>query len=383
MLEPLPDTGIPAASRQPAESAVTAPRRSGDGPAGLRLDAIQISATARHRDNRTQTARFSPWEKERRRWIELLDTVELSPKRKQRMLNCGATAWLQYSPSTSTYYVTGSHCGNRVCPACRHTRQMRLQDNLERYFHHDPAREWQFITLTLKHTQAPLDQQITYLRRCFKRLRSETLWHSAITHGFAVIEITRNFNRNEWHPHLHVLAHTRYLDWSELRSAWSRITHGSNVIDCQKVKTAPDAIHYIAAYMGKPPAARLLEDDQLAAEWYRSMQGQHLLIRFGRPDKKPPPAPPKTLPADCRNLGLIEELFSEARQGSIRAYKHLEGWLHQRRCETQQIAALMQYCTEYHPAIGPPSLHDVIHEETDLNRYRDEIRHFEPLKETP
>jgi hypothetical protein len=221
----------------------------------------------------------------------------------------------------------------------------------------------------VKHSQAPLALQLDWLQRAFKQLRKEPVWKGRVTHGFAIIEITYNDKRGEWHPHLHILAHVGWLDWHALRSTWCRVTHGSNVIDCKKVRSQEDAIKYVLAYMGKPPDDRCFTDDARMIELYKAVASQHLLIRFGKPPSPLPPPPERTLPADLCWLGTVAELIAEAQNGSTRAQMHLDRWLQQRRIDAHSFD--FRTLVASIRVTGPParSLSDIIHRESELARY--------------
>ena len=256
---------------------------------------------------------------------------------------------------------------------------MAIRESLARYFVHAPAKQWQFITLTLRHTSAPLAQQLEFLQSCFKRLRQDPVWKGRVTHGFAVIEITRNGKTHQWHPHLHILGHVRFLDWSKLRAAWTRLTHGSNIIDCGIVRTNADAIRYVLAYLGKPPPETVLHDDAAMLELYKAMHGQHLLIRFGRPPIKPPAAEPHKLPSDLVWLGSVETLIDEAIGGSERARMHIEHWMLQRRLDARSLQSatlLAALSRKPHP---PDTIESAIAREADLAQYRAEVHYDLPF----
>jgi hypothetical protein len=317
--------------------------------------------------------RFAHALEERRRWLALINTAEPSFAVRERFKQCGSQARLSYSPSQQRYYVQASSCRNRFCPACRVRRQLAIRDSLARYFVNHPAREWQFITLTMKHTSAPLALQLAWLQRCFKTLRSDPVWSNNVTHGFAVLEITRNAKENQWHPHLHILGHVRFLDWSRLRSAWSRITHGSNVIDCQRIHRESDAVRYMLAYLGKPPADSVLHNDAAMIELYRSLHSQHLLIRFGKPPIKPPPAVKPSLPLDLVYLGSVETMIDDAMNGDERMRLHLERWLLQRRiaAETLRPSRLLDAIARSPPK--PRTVEESVAAETQLADFRRDL----------
>lgn len=334
---PAPPVPDPADNRRCITSAAALAPSAATGGGSGRLDPHEISGPQPCEDSPAQVMRFAHSLEERRTWLRLIDRVEPSQQARDRFRLCGTSARLAWSASEKRYFVSSSSCRNRFCPACRVRRQMAVGESLNRYFVGSPAKEWQFITLTMKHTKAPLALQLDWLQRNFKLLRKDPVWKDAVTHGFACIEVTRNNIRQEWHPHFHILAHVRFLDWSKLRSAWCRITKGSNVIDCKRVACHDHAIKYILAYVGKAPDTTVLRDNLLMVELYTAMKSTHLLIRFGRPPVKPPPAVKRTLPSDLVWLGGVDDLIDRSLNGDEYARLHLENWLRQRKADARSL----------------------------------------------
>lgn len=151
-------------------------------------------------------------------------------------------------------------------------------------------REWRFVTLTLKHTRAPLRQQLDFLRTSFRKLRQRRCWSRTAYYGYATIEITYNTAQHEWHPHLHILTYSDFLPKPQIKAAWSEITHGSYIIDIRPVKTADRVAEYITSYIAKPPPLETYNNDDLLVEYYQAIAGSRLLISFG---KSRPPLPVK------------------------------------------------------------------------------------------
>ena len=257
-----------------------------------------------HHDRPEQLVRFQSCQEERQFWIETLPNIEPRQRRVDRFRQCGAYSWVSQDEETGQFFMRGESCKLRVCPVCRRNLQRRSADRVLDFMQTKQGQSWQFQTLTLKHSAAPLPEQLARLVACFRRLRQRKLWKSTVRFGYAVIEVTyhaadslapngRIREQSEWHPHLHVLAAVDFIDWSRLRSAWLSVTGDSDAIDCQLVKSAHHAARYVAKYVGKPPDLDLQREPARALEYYRALQHRRLLMPFGDTSRhKPPPRPP-------------------------------------------------------------------------------------------
>jgi hypothetical protein len=141
--------------------------------------------------------------------------------------------------------------------------------------------EWRFVTLTLKHTSAPLQHQLDFLRKSFRRLRARAFWKRRVQYGYAVIEITYNAERSEWHPHLHILTRSDFIPWKQLSTQWSEVTHGSHIVDVRLIRANRDVVDYVTTYIAKPPPIPAQESDALLIEYYQALHSSRLLIAFG------------------------------------------------------------------------------------------------------
>ena len=316
---PLPETLIRSTLSRLGdwESSVERPTRSvlhqqlgfyGGGPAEFSV----------HRDQPEQILRFQGYQAERQFWLDQLPQVEPCLQRLNRFQLCGAYSWVSQDLDTGQYFLRGESCKLRICPVCRRVIQRRSARRVLDFMDARPALKWQFHTFTLKHAKNDLTNQLDRLVRCFRRLRQRKLWRDSVSTGYAVIEVTfhpagslsqsgRIREESEWHPHLHVLAATEFIDWSALRKLWFAVTGDSDNIDCQLVESSTHAAHYVAKYIGKPPNLHLRAEPSRAAEYYQALQHRRLLMPFGATSKHKPPTQPSlrnTVPV-CRFSDLL------------------------------------------------------------------------------
>jgi len=213
-----------------------------------------------------------------------------------RYRSCGSMAYVEYSATLDSYRVRSNHCGLRVCPRCRSYHRRRTADILYRMLG-DPAKHepntHKMITLTMRSTRAPLAVQLDNLREAFRRLRATPLWRKSVAYGYGVVEVTCNAVTHQWHPHLHILARTRYIPQQALSTAWLRASRGSYVVDIRRLPHYHRAVRYVCKYVGKPPSLDTLDDPvERLREYWRATRHRKLTIRIG----KHPPAPPDPEP---------------------------------------------------------------------------------------
>lgn len=245
------------------------------------LDPQEVTVEHGHEDAPDQQYRFRYCREERHRWKTLLPTCEPNPRVVNRYYHCGSEAWVQFSPSRQTRRIVSTTCKLRICPACRQALQRAVSDRIWWALGRIQRHEWKFITLTLKHTNAPLAQQISFLKAAFRRLRQRSIWKRNVQHGWAMLELNWNAETQQWHPHLHCIVRCNFIRQDLLSKAWAAVTHGSKIVDIRVIRNSQEAAKYVAKYIGKPPSPGILSDEQRACEYYLATKGARLLIGFG------------------------------------------------------------------------------------------------------
>lgn len=333
---------------QPSETPTTVPtlpgmtreawsaRLNSLGTRSVSVDRVaQIERAERghdHEDDYEQDFRFLGVEDERDLWLSILPTLESNQKIRERFDDCGTRCSVYLDTDTSRYVFKPQTCKLRFCPVCRRRIQRavvkRLSDALGAIKRHS----WQFITLTIRHTDRPLRDQLNALRHDFRKLRQHKLWRQNVSHGFAIIEITYNEAADQWHPHIHVLAHTQFIDWSLLRKAWKHVTGGSDNIDCGFIKSSKSAATYVAKYLGKPPPLVFRERIHRAGEYYDATKRAKFLIPFGRHPKREKQLPLEH-PRHLIYLGSLWSIRIDADKGNHEANEHLKALTEQNHAD--------------------------------------------------
>lgn len=236
-------------------------------------------------------------------------------KDRDRLDACGSSAWVEHSPSTDAYRIRASHCGLRSCPRCGRRYALSAADHVREYARAAQGTELKLISLTLRHTSAPLADQLDHLVASWRRLRQRKIWRSHVTSGYGVIEIEYNAAQRQWHPHLHVLAYCSYIPQHALATAWLGVTHTSMIVDIRLVRTPERAASYIAKYLGKPPNLDGHADHHdLLREWHRAIRHRRMLIPVGGAPPMPHNyKPPITDPTDWEPVATLDSLLDRCR----------------------------------------------------------------------
>lgn len=319
------------------ESSVERPTRGVPGQQ-LELPPSRLSSFTVLKDQPEQILRFQGCQAERQFWLDVLPEIEPDGRRVTRFQQCGGFAWVAEDPETGRLFFQAETCKLRICPVCRRRIQAKAAARVLDFMQQRPDEKWQFHTFTLKHSTAPLHQQLDRLINSFRKLRQRKLWRSHVVTGYAVIEVKfhpagtyspndRLRTYDEWHPHLHVVARTDFIPWGPLRKAWHEVTGDSDNIDCEPCESASHAAHYVAKYIGKPANLALTGNTKRAAEYYHGLQSRRLLMPFGDTNlHRPPPPPP---PPRCVRIGLFADVLRSADQGDYPARCLIAGLMRQ------------------------------------------------------
>ncbi len=243
-------------------------------------------------------------------------------RKSPQVRECGSVVWLQHD-NFGNYRLVANGCKNRWCPRCHSSAFARQRRRIKRMIAKTATHTLRFITLTLRHTDAPLAEQLTHLTGSFRRLRQTRIWKSKVDYGAAVIELAYNKSRRQWHPHLHIIASGRFLPQKALSRCWCKATDGSSIVDIRRVKNPSEASKYLAKYMCKnPPVERWPEPIERAREIVQATHGRRLVLNFGRwPDVTGDDLPAET----WHNIAPLSWVAARARDGEPWAIDHILG----------------------------------------------------------
>lgn len=210
-------------------------------------------------------------------WDSMLRTHR-SAMRLERFSNCGAGVYVQLCDATHESRLSCDRCRDRLCLACGRDRAAVMSDSLAQVM---DERQSRFVTLTRRHSHAPLSDQITSLFDAFARLRRSKFWLSCITGGAAFLEVKLGKGTGLWHVHLHLIVTGSFIDQRLLSRAWLAVTSDSSIVDVRSIPDAGTVAKYVTKYVTKPCDASIYNVPEKLDEFVVAIQGRRLCLTWG------------------------------------------------------------------------------------------------------
>ena len=217
--------------------------------------------------------------------------IEEGKDRLSAFYECRTRAWFMRNREDGTLRVAANSCRLRWCPLCSRARTNFIRFQVAEWF--QTAIFPKFLTLTVKHTQKPLSEQITGLYSAFRKLRNSRLFREKCTGGIWFFQMCFNPKRHEWHPHLHCILTGKLIPRLKISKLWLQITGDSEVIDIRGVKDPRKVGDYVARYAARPCELSNLPNRQ-AIEAVTCLHGRRIAGSWGtggcisfRPKKTP------------------------------------------------------------------------------------------------
>lgn len=258
--------------------------------------------------------RHSHWAEKRARVRWILYKTGAGRNAMDSFDNCGGGSYVWYSNSEKRYLIKGSCCHNRHCAPCMRTKANLMASNLRERLNERKDHEYRLITLTLKHTNSSLADQIKRLYSSFKKLRAVKVWRKSQRGGCVMLEVKYNDKDRTWHPHLHIIAQGSFLHQTQLSEAWYAATGDSKIVDVRILKRSNDAAHYVSKYVCKGTNDEVWRDDDAAQEWVTATKGVRMCGTYGSWRGFKLLAKPES-PTDLVLLGSLGGIMKEAAAG--------------------------------------------------------------------
>lgn len=226
-------------------------------------------------------------------------------RRELRFADCGTrSVVLRHATDPTRFKIACERCHDRFCLPCMQDRARLVVANMKAQLSYEPTR---FLTLTLKHSDEPLHDQLIRLYKSFYSLRHRAFWSDHVTGGIAFLELKLSRNDNRWHPHLHVLLRGSYLPQKLVRDAWLQITGDSHIIDITLIRSPEQLYSYLTKYVTKGWDTGMYRDLPRLVEAMIALQHRKLLTCFGEFAHLRLLLPPTT--ETWIELGTLHELF--------------------------------------------------------------------------
>lgn len=201
------------------------------------------------------------------------DTLRLD-----RLDGCRGFAYFARNLDTGKVRVVSNACKLRWCPICAKARSNFLTGQVHDWL--KTIRRPKFLTLTMKHSNAPLEHQIKWLYAKFRKFRSRKLISRKIRGGLWFFQLKQSKKSREWHPHLHTIIDAEYIKQSTLSREWKATTGHSSIVDIRSIKSDKAIAEYISRYCSRPCNLKQFELSQ-RIEIHRVFHGKRLCGTWG------------------------------------------------------------------------------------------------------
>jgi len=191
--------------------------------------------------------------------------------RSERMLDCGSKLTFAVNPSGDKRLMSANFCRDRMCPACQRRRSLmmfhQVKDVCQALQKDMPGTRYLMLTLTVPNVTADqLKDKIKEMAKAWYRLAKRAEVKRAVRGWFRALEVTCNFERDDYHPHYHVLLAVSskyfkgkdYIKQSRWLELWQESMRDFSItqIDVRAVKPNPKRegstdIESAAAEVGK------------------------------------------------------------------------------------------------------------------------------------
>lgn len=250
-----------------------------------------------------------------------LDELNTSSKRFS-LDNCRSRAWFVRNIESGEVRVAANACRLRWCPVCSDSRRAYISHSVAGWV--EKQSHPKFLTLTIMHSNAPLEHQIDHLYKYFRLLRKRKDFRECVPGGFWFFQIKKSKHSGQWHPHLHCLITGLYIPHARLVTMWKEITYNSTVVDIRPIRDPAKASNDAARYAACPGSLAGLPFDD-ALELVECMHGRRICGTWGTARSVSLRPPTSVDAAEWESVG---EWFSVMRQkDTAQAAKDiLEAW---------------------------------------------------------
>jgi Plasmid rolling circle replication initiator protein and truncated derivatives len=181
--------------------------------------------------------------------------------RSVRMGECGN--FIEYTLTAEKAKLTRANfCKDRLCPMCNWRRSLKIFGQVSQVMDHLQGQyRYLFLTLTVRNCDgAQLPGVMDGMQAGWKNILKQKRFRAAVAGSFRAIEITRNWNTGEYHPHYHVVLavhpsyfHKGYISQAEWSEMWRQACglEYTPICDIRKVTGNEKAVAEVSKYAVK------------------------------------------------------------------------------------------------------------------------------------
>lgn len=233
----------------------------------------------------------------RNQLLQTLISKYVSDKSFERIKECNTFLFMVADKTMEKIKLHRSNnCGNRFCPICawKKSRKNALKISvLMQYLREEERKDFIFLTLTAPNVKSDeLDDEIKHYNQSFQRLMQRKEVKNAVRGYVRKLEVTYNKERDDYHPHFHVILvvdkqyfnnKKQYIKRDRWLELWQKSTKNNLItqVDVRKVKATDNKkeVSEIAKYSAKD--SDYLEDEKVFDTFYKSLSGKRLIVYSG------------------------------------------------------------------------------------------------------
>lgn len=198
--------------------------------------------------------------------------------RTDKLNDCRTGAFFSRHTETGEVRVASNHCNLRWCPMCANTKRWVITRGVRDWLRHSNYPK--LLTLTLKHSELPLAEQIIDLYAYFRKFRNNKFMKSRIKGGVWFFQVKISKRSGQWHPHIHALVEGQWLDHKKMMGLWKSITVDSNIVHIKMIQDLDKGAEHVARYATKPAMLSELSIDE-AIEVFDAMHNRRVCGTWG------------------------------------------------------------------------------------------------------
>ena len=233
----------------------------------------------------------------RNQLLQNLISKHVSDKSFERIKECNTFLFMVADKTMEkTKLHRSNNCDNRFCPICawKKSRKNALKISvLMQYLREEKNKDFVFLTLTAPNVKSEeLEDEIKHYNQSFQRLMQRKEVKNAVRGYVRKLEVTYNKERDDYHPHFHVILvvdkqyfnnKNQYIKRDRWLELWQKSTKNNLItqVDVRKVKATDNKkeVSEIAKYSAKD--SDYLEDEKVFDTFYKSLSGKRLIVYSG------------------------------------------------------------------------------------------------------
>ena len=249
------------------------------------------------------------------------ETIKVTDERLERIHKCGNIIKYAINESEEKKKLLYTEtCDSRFCSRCQKMKSIKTGQKIftiTNYLKEEKDYDFIFITLTVPNVPGDkLKEENRKINKAIDKLMQRKAYNSNVIKAFITkIEVTYNRNRNDYHPHIHILAAVNkeyfkqsnrdYISHEKLLKDWQECKndHSISQVNIKKLKgdNEPElmkSILEISKYESK--SAEYTLNQKVFETYYHALKGAQLM-RYNREYKD------LALIYDIDKFGLFDE----------------------------------------------------------------------------